>query len=281
MDDLQHRYFMGPKLSPDGDRIAMWIAGGNPQVWVYETERGVLTPLTSEGQNFWPAWSPDGKRLAFPSIRSGRTGLFWKSADGAGSAERFTTSEYVQQPFSWSPDGESLVFHQSLDPNTGWDIWVLPMDGDQEPEPFLKTPSNEFQPALSPDGRWLAYVSNESRSDEIYVTSFPAPGGKWRISTDGGREPAWNPRGGELFYRDNERLMAVEITTQPEFRPGRPQVLFEGPYEMAPPYGRNYDVASDGERFLMMMPSEPETGPTQIHVVLNWFEELERLVPTN
>ena len=280
MADLQHRYFMGPKLSPDGDRIAMWIAGGNPQVWVYEMERGVLTPLTSEGQNFWPAWSPDGSRLSFPSIRSGGAlNLFRKSADGSGSAERLTRSEYGQQPFSWSPDGKSLVFHQSLDPETGWDVWVLSMEGDLEPEPFLKTSSNEFQPALSPDGRWLAYVSNESGSDEIYVTSFPEPGGKWRISSEGGREPAWNPSGGELFYRDDERMMAVEIMTQPEFRPGKPQVLFEGPYDMAPPYGRNYDVTSDGERFLTTMPSEPDGAPTQIHVVLNWHQELLEKVP--
>ncbi len=282
MTDLQQRYFQGPKLSPEGDRIAMWIAGGDSQVWVYEMERGILTPLTSEGQNFWPVWSPDGKRLAFPSMRSGgAVNLFWKAADGSGSAERLTTSEYAQQPFGWSPDSKNLVFHQSLDPESGWDIWVLPMEGERNPEPFLKTPSNEFQPALSPNGRWLAYVSNESGSDEIYVTPFPGPGGKWRISTDGGREPAWNPKGGELFYRDDERMMAVDIVTQPELLPGRPRVLFEGTYDIAPPYGRGYDISRDGQRFVLTMPSESDAAPTQLHIVLNWFEELKRLVPTN
>jgi Tol biopolymer transport system component len=249
---------------------------------VYEITRGILTPLTSEGQNFWPAWSPDGKQLAFPAMRSGgAVNLFWKSADGSGSAERLTTSEFAQQPFGWSPDGKMLVYHQSLDPESGWDIWVLPMEGDRKPEPFLETASNELQPALSPDGRWLAYVSNESGSDEIYVTTFPEPGGKWRISTDGGREPAWNPRGGELFYRDNELMMVVDIVTQPELRPGRPRVLFEAPYDLAPPFGRNYDVSPDGQRFVMMMSSEPGGAPTQLHIVLNWFEELKRLAPTN
>lgn len=260
----------------------MWIGaggGGNPQVWVYELERRTLTPLTSEGQSFFPIWSPDGKRLVFPSLRQGSgVNLFSKAADGSGFAERLTTSEYAQQPYSWSPD--FIVFQQSLDPETGWDIWVLPMRDGRKPEPFLRTKSYEFHPALSPDGRWLAYVSDVSGRNEIYVTPFPGPGGKLLISVDGGSEPAWASSGRELFYRQGNRMMAVDISAQAELRAGKPRVLFEGPYVKVPYVGRNYDVTSDGQRFVMLKRSE-ESAPQQINVILNWFEELERLVPTD
>lgn len=278
------RSFLGPRLSPSGNQIALGIRGEDTQVWVYEMERGTMTPLTSESQNYWPTWSPDGKRVAFPSMRSGGTpNLFWKYADGSGSAERLTTSEYAQQPYSWSSDGKLLFFHQTRDPETGWDIFVLPMGDDSKPgspEPFLKTPSNELQPALSPDARWLAYVSDVSGRFEVYVTSFPGPGGKWPISIDGGMQPAWAPSGRELFYRLEDRMMVVDIVTQPELRPGKPRVLFEGSYEWEQAFGRNYDVTPDGQRFVMI--ERPgEAAPQQINVILNWFEELERLVPTN
>ncbi len=290
----QRRLFTGPRLSPAGDRIAMWLMGGNPQVWVYEMERGTLTPLTSEGQSFFPIWSPDGKHLVFPSMRSGGVpNLFWKSADGSDSAERLTSSEFSQQPYSWSSDGRVLFFQQSRDPETAFDVWVLPIGEDGNPgspEPFLKTPSNEMHPALSPDGQWLAYVSNASGRDEVYVTPFPGPGAKVMVSTGGGVQPAWAPSGRELFYREQDpdirsklfRMMVVDIVTQPKFRPGKARVLFEGPYDPGPGYGRGYDITSDGQRFVMIKrPDESGPQPQQINVIINWFEELKRLVPTN
>ena len=291
----QRRLFTGPRLSPAGDRIAMWLGGGggNAQVWVYEMERGTLTPLTSEGQSFFPIWSPDGKHLVFPSMRSGGVpNLFWKSADGSDSAERLTSSEFSQQPYSWSSDGRVLFFHQSRDPETGFDIWVLPIGADGNPgspEPFLQTPSNEMHPALSPDGQWLAYVSDASGSNEVFVTPFPGPGAKVMVSTGGGVQPAWAPSGRELFYREQDpdiwlklfRMMVVDIVTQPKFRPGKARALFEGPYDPGPGYGRGYDITSDGQRFVMIKRRPDESGPQQINVILNWFEELKRLVPTN
>jgi serine/threonine-protein kinase len=289
--DLQ-RAINGPKLSPKGDRIAMWLGGGNPQVWVYELKRGTLTPLTSEGQSFYPIWSPEGKRLVFPSMRSGgiTVNLFWKPADGSGVAERLTVNEHPQQPYSWSPDGKLILFQQSLDPETGWDIWVLPIRDDGKPgsaEPFLNTTADELHPALSPDGRWLAYVSNASGREEIYVTPFPGPGRKLQISVDGGWEPAWASSGRELFYGDylsiqpmRLRMMVVDIVTQPELHAGIPKVLFDGPYQLGEVVGRDYDVTADGQRFVMIKRPD-ESAPQQVNVILNWFEELKRLVPTN
>jgi len=135
-------------------------------------------------------------------------------------------------------------------------------------------------PRFSSDGRWLAYTSDESGRYEIYVQPYPGPGGKWQISTEGGTEPAWNPNGRELFYRSGDKMMAVDIATQPGFAAGTPRMLFEGKYEAAPVPSADYDVSSDGQRFLMLKSSEQEqAAPTQINVVLNWFEELKRRVP--
>ena len=279
----ERRIFSGPRFSPDGERLAMWIGEeGDSQVWVYDIIRGILRRLTSEGQNFWPSWTPDGKRIAFPSIQppgKGGFGMFWKLADGSGPAERLTESQYTQQPLSWTPNGKSLIFHQSFHPKTGWDIFVLPMEEDRKPFPLLDSPSNEKWPALSPDGRWLAYVSDESGRMEVYVTTFPDPGGRKQISNQGGVEPAWARSGRELFYRNGDKMMAVDIVTEPEFRPTKPRLLFEGNYRDVP-YGRMYDITPDGKRFVMVQEIEQDSAATQINVVLNWFEELKRLVPT-
>jgi eukaryotic-like serine/threonine-protein kinase len=154
--------------------------------------------------------------------------------------------------------------------------------GDTRPQVFLQTPFEEGAVMFSPDGRWLAYSSTESGRSEIYLMSYPGPGGKVQISTDGGREPLWNRNGRELFYRAGNRMMAVDITTQPNFSAGKPKVLFEGKYEATLVSDANYDVSPDGQRFLMLKRSQTEeTAPTQINVVLNWHEELKRLVPSN
>ena len=153
--------------------------------------------------------------------------------------------------------------------------------GDRKAQPFLRTQFNESAPRFSPDGRWLAYISDESGRVEIYVQPYPGPGSKWQISTEGGTEPVWNPNGRELFYRSGDKMMAVEIATQPGFSAGKPKVLFEGQYVPTPSTFPNYDVSPDGQRFLMFKPSEQEqAAPTQINVVLNWFEELKQKVPT-
>ena len=150
-------------------------------------------------------------------------------------------------------------------------------------EPFLGTPFNEGGARFSPDGRWLADVSDESGRPEIYVQPYPGPGGKWQVSTDGGTEPVWNRNGRELFYRSGNKLMAVETTTSPSFSAGKPRMLFEGQYLATdyPQLGSGYDVSADGQRFLMVKETARTSPTDQINVVLNWLDELKRRVPTN
>jgi Tol biopolymer transport system component len=248
-------------------------------LWLFDLATETTTRFTFErNTNGNPVWTPDGKRIAFNSNRDGAINLYWQLADGSGGLERLTTSQYLHTPISWSPDGRLLAFFE-VNPITQRDIWVLGM-GDHKPQPFLRTPFDEAVPQFSPDGRWLAYVSNETGRNEIYVQSYPGPGGKWQISTEGGTEPAWNRNGRELFYRSGDKMMAVEIASQPGFSAGKPRMLFEGQYASAPFPTTNYDVSPDAQRFLMIKPSEQEAATTQINIVLNWFEELKQKVPT-
>jgi len=270
------RDYQSPRLSPDGRRVAVATDG---HIWQYDLARETLTRFTFEGDlNNRPVWTPDGKRIGFVSNKEGPQNLYWQQADGSGGLERLTTSDDTQSPNSWTSDGQLLAFLE-FNPTTGLDIWVLRM-ADRKAQPFLHTRFNEGAPRFSPDGRWLAYLSDESGRPEIYVQPYPGPGGKWQISTEGGTEPVWNPNGRELFYRSRDKMMAVEITTQSEFSAGKPQVLFEGRYQASPLTASNYDVTSDGQRFLMLKAIQQTQGaPTQIDVVLNWFEELKRRVP--
>ena len=274
------RAYRLPRLSPDGRRIVVAIDEEGAQTWLYDLSRETLTRLTFGGTvNQAPVWSPDGKRVAFQSNREGPLNVFSQLADGSGGLERLTTSEYSPAPHSWSSDGQLLAYID-VTPATGWDIWVLRLS-DHKAQPFLQTEFNESAPRFSPDGHWMAYTSDESGHSEVYVQPYPGPGGKWQISADGGMEPMWNPNGRELFYRSGRKMMAVEVASQPGFAAGKPRVLFEGDYLPTPLQFPNYDVSPDGQRFLMLKPSEQEAvAPTQINVVLNWFEELKRRVPT-
>jgi hypothetical protein len=145
----------------------------------------------------------------------------------------------------------------------------------------VRTPFNEGSPIFSPDGRWLAYISDASGRHEIYVQPYPGPGGRLQISTEGGTEPVWSRNGRELFYRSGDKMMAVEIDTRSSFSAGKPKSLFQGSYLPAPALLANYDVAPDGRHFLMLKPGGEEQAPTQVNLVLNWFEELKRLVPVS
>ena len=189
-----------------------------------------------------------------------------------------TTSDYLHIPNSWSPDGQLLAFVED-NPKTGTDSWVLRLS-DGKAQPFLQTPFEDNVAKFSPDGRWLTYVSNESGRREVYIQPYPGPGGKWQISTEGGNEPLWNRNGRELFYRNGNKMMAVDITTQPVFAAGTPKLLFERQYMPPNLSSPNFDVSPDGQRFLMVKaPMTLAAGGTQVSVVLNWFEELKRRAP--
>jgi Tol biopolymer transport system component len=274
------RAYQYPRLSPDGRRIAVGINEQDFQIWLYDVSQEMLTRFTFAGNfNNSATWTPDGKRIAFMSNSDGPSNVFWQLADGSGSPERLTTGVNRQIPQSWSPDGQKLAFFQ-INPNKETGIWMLRMS-DRKAQPFVEAAFDAMTPRFSPDGSWLAYVSDESGRGEVYIQSYPGPGGKRQITTEGGTEPVWNPNGREMFYRSGGKMMAVDIATQPSFLVGKPRLLFEGPYLPSPLAPPNYDVSPDGQRFLMVKPAEQEQAPpTQINVVLNWFEELKRRVPT-
>jgi Tol biopolymer transport system component len=214
----------------------------------------------------------------FLSARDERNNIYWQLADGNGGLERLTSGDLLTAPLSFSPDGQFMAYIES-NPTTGYDIWVMHLS-DRKAEPFIRTPFNDTAPQFSPDGRWIAYVSNESGHNEVYVQPYPGPGGKWQISTSGGTEPVWNRNGRELFYRAGNKMMAADVSTQSGFSSGTPRLLFESPYVPTPATFPNYDVSSDGQRFLMLKPVDQSgAAVTQINVVLNWFEELKQRVP--
>jgi len=267
-----------PKVSPDGRRVAVGIEESDPQIWVYDLARDALARLTFQGApNVDPLWTSDGLRIAYKGTGNR---LYWQTADGSGNAEQITQDQLGTNnvPGSWSPDGQHMVF--TYDVGGGRQLWIYSAK-DRKIAPLEQNPPNyETAPCFSPDGRWIAYSSPESGTSEIYVRPFPGPGGKWQVSTDGGTEPVWNPKGHELFYRSGKKLMAVEYEAQQSFSPGRPKELFEGPYVPTPRSFPDYDVSPDGQRFLMLKPVEDQQATSQIIVVQNWIEELKQKVPT-
>lgn len=248
-------------------------------MWLLDLARGALTRSAWGWDNNIPIWTRDGARLTINSNRGGQWNLFGYPADGSGSVERLTTDDNGQIPGSWSPDGNTLAFTQIKNETSREDIWLLPRGG--SPEPFLATSSREGGPQFSPDGRFLAYASDESGRKEVYVRPVSGPGAVQQVSTSGGDQPAWSGDGRELFYREGVRMMLVTIQTEPAFAPSKPKQLFEAAAagDEYPEIGyRYYDVSPDGQRFVMV---EPESRPpiTRFHVVTNWFEELRRLAP--
>ena len=274
---VPERGYFNPRLSADGQRVLLWTQGLDRIVWLYDLPRGTFQPLTFEGQSSRPIWSPDEQWFVYSSTTAGPPNLFRRRVDGGGDAEQLTTSERRQVAASWSSDGRHVAFHQN-DPETRADVWVLEVDSNQT-RAFVQTPASEREPAFSPDGEWLAYVSDESGRYEVYVQPFSSPGAKVLISTNGGTEPVWAKAGQELFYRNGGEMLAVRVATKPQLAVGRPERLFEGPYAVASQ--PNYDVTSDGERFLMLQEVGEASAqpPSQLHLVLNWHQELLERVP--
>jgi len=272
----RRRNYEFPRISPRGDRIAVTVHSEEHDVWVHEIGRDALTRMTTEGNNSHPIWTPDGNYILHPSNREGgRQEIHRKKSDGTGESEAFLPAENRRRPGDFTSDGRVLVFWES-DTKTQADIWVGEVGS--SPRPLIQTSFNEYWPRLSPDGRFLSYTSDESGRDEVYVQPFPAVDRRWLVSTNGGREALWSRDGREIFYREDDKMMSVAVDTLPEFAARSPQLLFENAaFHRNLASGEfNYDVAPDG-RFLMIR-RDDALDELQINVVLNWTQELKRLV---
>jgi serine/threonine-protein kinase len=278
------RAYQSPRLSPDGGRIAMHLDRPEPDLWLWDLTRSTLTRLTSEpGVDASALWTPDGRRLVFRSDRAGASNLYVQEADGTGSATRMTEGDLEQSPNAITADGTRVVFDE-LQAGRQRNLRLLTLTPTPRVEPLLETRFDERGGSVSPDGRWLAYQSNRSGAVEIYVRPFPNVGdGQWQVSNGGGTQARWARSGRELFYRSTDgALMAVPVNARGTmWSAGTPMKLFEGRYHNG--FDGGYDVSPDDQRFLMLKEGvgtgQTDTAATLI-VVLNWVEELKRLVPT-
>ncbi len=271
-----------PALSPDRSMVTYFNFGsGSEDIWTYDIETGVRSQETFfAGVDQLPVWSPNGDRLSFTSERDGDDkDIFTKRMDPRGTPERLLLREGDQYASSWSPDGRTLAFYENKGPFDPRDIYTLSLD-DGEVTPFVTTEADERGAMFSLDGKWIAYVSDEQGTTDIYVMPFPAdPGGRVRISYGGGSEPRWGVDGKELFYRDGTSMMSVEIGLGPVPEPGPARELFPDSYRRGPTENlSDYDIDLDGSRFLMVKVNQA-TAPRQIRIVLNWSEELKERVP--
>ncbi len=265
------------RVSPDGTRLAL---AKDDDIWVYDMSLNTQTRITSDAAlDRNPAWSPDGRRITFASNRKGPTAIYERSADGTGPEVELYAGDHPVYPISWSPDGKTLAFVEES--QTGDDIWLLSISGQGQASTrrFASTQFHERQPAFSPDGLWIAYISNEAGDFDVYIQPSKGDGQRRKISTGGGVEPLWNPKGGELFYFHGRTLMSATVKTVPQFAVSAPRPVFETNDLITSTRFRTCDITGDPPRFVMLKNLD-EARELQINVVLNWFEELKRLVPT-
>jgi Tol biopolymer transport system component len=264
------------RLSPDGNRVAVSCYDdptGRVDIWIVELSRDTMTRLTFNGRNNSPTWTADGKEVTFSSNREGPFNVYSKLADGSGEAKRLTNYPFDTIPRSWSPDGSTLLLVRTS--SEGFhNIWML--SPDEDAQPLIATEFDETDPQFSPDGQWITYTSNETGRSEVYVTASDGQGRRWRISTDGGTEPIWARKGDELIYLSGDKMMAVSYESSPKFNPSKPYVLFEAPFLQRSSLS---DTSVDGRELLMIQTDTEAASSTRMFVVLNWFEELERLFP--
>ena len=272
--------FNGLDLSSDGRQLAVSrLDAGEFDLWLYDLQRGRQEKLTHESNNHSPMWSHDGGSLAFSSSRRGAVDIFSKEMERVDLVKPLLTDdEHDLMVMDWSRDGRFLIYVK-ITPERGGDIWVLPREGTSEPQALVNSPFAEWFPQVSPDGNFLAYNSNESGRREVYVQPFRDPGRRTQVSVNGGNQPRWSPAGNELFFYSEGHLMAVSYESgEDRFDAGEPRPLFEvSGFLTGRGYSYTYAVAPDGQRFLMLKNVDQDP---QINIILNWFEELKRLVPT-
>ncbi|HKQ96818.1 MAG TPA: hypothetical protein VJV75_02970, partial [Candidatus Polarisedimenticolia bacterium] len=268
--------YASPHLSPDGKRVAFYLDQAGYDVWTYDFDRNVKAPQTFGSRkgfgNIYPIWSPDGRKIAYGSARDGRYLMFMKDADGSSREEVLLEGDdHYRFPTDWSRDGRTILFQEGA--QGGWSIYTLTLDGDRKPVRYSESNFSQREAAFSPDGKWIAYCSNESGEYRVYVAPFPGTGGNWQVSAAGGSSPRWRRDGRELFFiaADNRLVAAPITTTATGVEVGALQPLFETrPYGV---FGR-FDVSADGQRFIV--PYEPGAGATPVTLVVNWPDELTR-----
>jgi serine/threonine-protein kinase len=292
-------FYMTPRFSPDGKRLAFLMGPeGHRELWVHDLERGVTSRLTSLLRvSLWPVWTPDGKKIVLSSLGTSQDGMYWVRADGAGDAQRLTdVRSGSSNPGSFSPDGKRLAYTQTRGDGYA-EIWTATVEGDRDQgalgvrlgkaELFLRsasTLSGQIEPAFSPDGHWLAYVSDETGTREVYVRPFPGPGIRSQISTGGGMVPIWSRHGRELFFLTPDRRIAVAgyTSTGESFIASKPRVWSEKRLPEVPPFSFSIDLTPDGKRFAVVLfadgSAEPKP-PTHVTVLQNFFDELSQRVP--
>jgi dipeptidyl aminopeptidase/acylaminoacyl peptidase len=271
---LEGGLYEDPRISGRGDRVAVHRGDA---IWTFDPARPALSRLTFSRENDTPAWSPDGRRVAYKCRAPDRVyGVCWRPADGSGEEERLFSRTSDLSVAGWTPDGRDVVFID-MPMETGHDVGLFSLGSAGPPRPLLNSRFNESGPAVSPDGRWLAYASDESGRREVYVQAFPGLGGKRQVSSDGGDEPVWSRDGTELFYRRGDEMRAVSVGARADFGAGVPRTLFTGRYLAFPQRpDTQYDVAPDG-RFLMVERDGPADPP--LVMVVDWAEELKARLP--
>jgi Tol biopolymer transport system component len=283
--------YRSPRISPDGTRVALTIyTGQKSDIWIWDLARETMTRLTFNEASDGPLWTPDGKRIIFVLSADKKIVICSKAADGTGEDEKLgsVTELAGAIPWSWSGDGKTMV---TIDAWKGRSTGVgaVTMEGGFKWRSLLANAKYwQVVPQVSPDGRWMAYASNESGQNGVYVRPFPEMNkGKWQVSVAGGTGPLWSPDGRKLFYRNGDAVMAVDVQTEPIFKPGKPETLFRGPYSpLTSQDGHPWDISPDGKRFLMMKEAgstaKPAAeAPRKINIVVNWLEELKQRVPAN
>ena len=283
-----HTAWLNVRFAPDGRRLALEIREGQSAIWILDWARESLMRLTlDQADSRSPVWTPDGLRITFSNNSAGRStpNLYWQRVDGAGDAQRLTNSTNLQVPGSWHPSGQVLAFEEAT-PTSDRDLMILPLTGNDAkgwtpgtPRVFVGGPTRDVNPSFSPDGRWLAYASNESGRMEVYVRPFPGPGGKWLVSTGGGSHPVWSRTKPELFFAADDQMMVASYTVEGNaFRAGRPRLWSEGRFQTRGP-NRMFDLHPDGERFALA-PAASMPGrsrPDTVVFIVNFFDELRRV----
>ena len=266
----QPRFYIAPRLSPDGRRIAVQVVDAGSDIWVFDLAGKTLTRLTFDRTASRPAWTPDGRRIVYQRRGTLSDDLAWIPADGSTPAESLVAAPDDQAPGAFTPDGRTMVIREQ--PSGGKRrLSIVSLDSTRAPRPFLSTAFDNVSPSLSPDGRWIAYASDESGRYEVYVRPFPGPGGRWQVSKDGGNEPRWSPAGHEIFFRAGPAILAAAVQVGATFAPGEVRELFRTTAGQGISYP-GYDVSRDGRTFIMAQPSS--ANEQSVVVLLNWFENL-------